>query len=200
MAFPEAIQALDEAILRSALGSPGWAVPVFWTLTMIGGGWGLLLLVPFVLRRTSRATALWLLAGVLVTSGLVSLLKAVFGRVRPCDALGWCTPVAVLSPGGHSFPSGHAAGSFAFSTFVALRVPKLRAPALVCAALIAWSRCMLGVHYPSDVLAGAAFGAVLGAVFAAAARAMEKRSAALAQKAPAGSDSQRQGAAEPDSM
>jgi undecaprenyl-diphosphatase len=39
-------------------------------------------------------------------------------------------------------------------------------PALLLSALIAWSRCMLGVHYPSDVLAGAALGAAVGATFA----------------------------------
>ena len=98
------------------------------------------------MKRTTRLAAVWMLAGVLVTSGLVSLLKMFFERTRPCDALGWCVPVAVLSPGGHSFPSGHAAGAFAFSAFVAMRVPSYGLPALVCAALIAWSRCMLGVH------------------------------------------------------
>jgi undecaprenyl-diphosphatase len=86
--------------------------------------------------------------------------------VRPCDALGWCAPLAVASPGGGSFPSGHAAGSFAFAAFVAVRAPRWAAPAFVWAALVACSRCVLGVHYPSDVLAGALLGGAVGAIFA----------------------------------
>jgi undecaprenyl-diphosphatase len=205
VAVPEAIQAIDEAILRSAVGFPGWAVPIFYALTVIGGGWGLLTILPFLLRRTTRLPALWLLAGVLVTSGLVSLLKPFFDRVRPCDALGWCTPVAVASPGGHSFPSGHAAGSFAFAAFLAVRAPKVRAPALVCAGLIAWSRCVLGVHYPSDVLVGAALGSIIGAAFAVRSMAMEKKlskkpSESAAQDPPSQKSSEREGAAEADPM
>lgn len=166
MALFETIQAADEAILRGALGSPSWSVLAFYVLTMIGGGLGLLAIVPFVLRRTSRVGALWLIASVLTASALVSIIKPLVGRTRPCDALGWCSSLVVASPGGHSFPSGHAAGSFAFGAFLAMRVPKLGAPALLLSTLIAWSRCVLGVHYPSDVLAGAALGALIGAAFA----------------------------------
>lgn len=214
MAFPEAIQAIDETILKNAVGTPGWAVPVFFTLTLIGGGWGLLLILPFVFRRTTRIAALCMLSGVLVTSGLVSLLKLAFARARPCDALGWCAAVVIPSPGGFSFPSGHAAGSFAFAAFVAMRVPKLGPFALLCATLIAWSRCILGVHYPSDVLAGSAFGASLGVLFAMASVALEKKVRARANASgpndkasealkPAlgdGTTSEGQRAAEPDSM
>jgi undecaprenyl-diphosphatase len=203
VAFPESIQAIDEAILRQAVGSPEWAVPLFFTLTLIGGGWGLLLILPFVIRKTTRVAGLCMLIGVLVTSGLVTLLKMLFERARPCDALGWCAPVAVLSPGGYSFPSGHAAGSFAFAAFVAMRVPKLGPPALLCAALIAWSRCMLGVHYPSDVLAGSLFGGTLGVASAMISVALEKR--VLAKTSPDArpireKSSERQGAAEADPM
>jgi len=210
VSFPESIQALDEAILRYAVGSPRWAVPIFYGLTVIGGGWGLLLILPFVIRRTTRIAALWMLSGVLITSGLVTLLKLLFERTRPCDALGWCAPVAVLSPGGYSFPSGHAAGSFAFAAFVAMRVPRLGPFALLCAALIAWSRCMLGVHYPSDVLAGSAFGGALGVAFALGSVAMEKKARAKNQaqnkdKTPQDpplkeQGSEGQGAAEADPM
>jgi undecaprenyl-diphosphatase len=168
VAPPEWVQSVDESLLRMAQGTPQVLVYVFWLLTVVGGGWGLFVLVPFVVRRGTRALALWLLGCQTLVSGCVSLFKLGFGRVRPCDALGWCPPVLVSSPGGYSFPSGHAAGSFAFATFVSLTAPKLAPVAMPLAVMIAWSRCVLGVHYPSDVLAGALFGAAMGATFAVA--------------------------------
>lgn len=166
MSVLQRIQGLDEAILRATAASPSWATAIFYVFTMLGGGIGLFVLVPFVIRKSTRLSALWLLLCVLITSGLVSLLKLVFERGRPCDVLGWCSPVRIPSPGGYSFPSGHAAGAFAFAVYVAIRVPKLRWIALFCALCIAWSRCMLLVHYPSDVFFGALFGGCLGALFA----------------------------------
>jgi undecaprenyl-diphosphatase len=164
------VQVLDERVLAWARGSPPPFVPMFHALTIIGGGWGLLALVPFLVRRASRMVTAWLLAAVTAQSALVSILKALVGRVRPCDALSWCVPIAVASPGGGSFPSGHAAGSFAFAAFVAVRDPRWAAPAFVWAALVAWSRCVLGVHYPSDIVAGALIGMAVGAALALASR------------------------------
>ena len=163
-----ALQSLDERVLLAARGEPPALVPFFHLLTVVGGGWGLLAFVPFLVRRATRAVTAWLLAAVVAQSALVSILKAVVGRVRPCDALGWCVPLPLgaASPGGHSFPSGHAAGSFAFAAFVALRAPRWAGPAFVWAALVAWSRVVLGVHYPSDVVAGALLGSVVGVGFA----------------------------------
>jgi undecaprenyl-diphosphatase len=168
--WPSAIQALDEACLAAVRGAPAALVPLFFVATIVGGGWGLLAVVPFALRPATRAATLWLLGAVVATSALVSIVKALVGRVRPCDALAWCAPIDVASPGGQSFPSGHAAGAFAFAAFVAVRAPRWAAPAFLWAAVVAWSRCVLGVHYPSDVLAGAALGAVVGVIFARSSR------------------------------
>jgi undecaprenyl-diphosphatase len=165
------IQAMDERIMHSVHGAPAALVPLFYVATVIGGGWGMLAFIPFVVRQATRAVTLRLLAAVVATSALVSLVKALVGRVRPCDALGWCNPIDIPSPGGHSFPSGHAAGSFAFAAFIALRAPRWAPLAFAWAALVAGSRCVLGVHYPSDVLVGAALGALVGALFARGRRA-----------------------------
>src|SRR5262249_42729441 len=134
-------------------------------MTIIGAGWGLFALVPLLFHASTRRATLWLGVAVALTSASVSLVKALVGRIRPCDALDWCAPL-VASPGGESFPSGHAAGSFAFAAFVGVRVPRLAAPALLYASVVAWSRCVLGVHYPSDVVAGSIFGAVIGIAIA----------------------------------
>jgi undecaprenyl-diphosphatase len=166
--WPSQIQALDEGLLLSARGVPLVLAPMFLVATVVGGGWGLLALVPFAVSRATRAVTLWLLAAIVAQSAVVAAIKALVGRVRPCDALAWCAPITVASPGGHSFPSGHAAGSFAFAAFIAVRAPRFAALAFAWAALVAWSRCFLGVHYPSDVLAGALLGGLVGAAFARA--------------------------------
>ena len=168
--WPAGIQALDERLLLTVHGAPAALVPIFFVATVVGGGWGLLAIVPFAVRRATRAAALWLLAAITTTSALVSLIKLAVGRVRPCDALGWCNPIDVRSPGGPSFPSGHAAGSFAFAAFVSVYAPRWAPLAFAWAALVAASRCVLGVHYPSDVLAGALLGATVGMLFARRAR------------------------------
>ncbi|MRG92442.1 phosphatase PAP2 family protein [Polyangium spumosum] len=123
-------------------------------------------LVPFLVREETRATTARLIAALVATSALVSTVKALVGRARPCDVLAACEPVFISSPGGHSFPSGHAAGSFAFAAFVASAWPRFAVPAFVFAALVAWSRCFLGVHYPSDILAGALVGTSIGLLVA----------------------------------
>ena len=158
------VQDFDVSVLQSARGKPGWAVPIFHVFTVVGGGWPLLWLVPFAIQRPTRAFALWLAGAVVLTSSVVNLIKEIVGRARPCDALGWCSAIEIASPGGHSFPSGHAAGSFAFAGFVAVRLPRWTLVAGLYAAIVAWSRCALGVHYPSDVLTGAVLGTMIGVV------------------------------------
>lgn len=170
MSFPAPIQALDERLLLSVHGSPAALVPLFVAATVIGAGWGMITFVPFAVRKATRAATLWLFAAIVATQTLVSLIKAIVGRVRPCDALSWCNPIDIASPGGQSFPSGHAAGSFAFAGFVAVWAPRWAPLAFAFAAVVASSRCVLGVHYPSDVLVGSVLGAVVGALFAREAR------------------------------
>jgi undecaprenyl-diphosphatase len=64
----------------------------------------------------------------------------------------------VRVPQDHSFPSGHAATSFACATVLASFAPRLAVPLYLLAAAIAYSRVYVGVHYPLDVLAGALLG------------------------------------------
>src|SRR5262249_9188243 len=100
------------------------------------------------------------------------LAKAAIGRARPSVAL---AGVRALfdAPTDPSFPSGHAAGAFAFAGFVATLVlaggaaPRplfLVAAACAVAAGAAPSRVCLGCHCPGDVAAGALVGAAMGAL------------------------------------
>jgi membrane-associated phospholipid phosphatase len=86
-------------------------------------------------------------------------IKAVFRRRRPqIDGL----PALVSTPTALSFPSAHASSSFAAARVYAGLVPA--APLYVTAAVMACSRVYLGVHYPSDVAAGALLGLAIGGV------------------------------------
>jgi membrane-associated phospholipid phosphatase len=65
-------------------------------------------------------------------------------------------------PTSTSFPSGHSASAAAFAVAVGDTIPALRVPLRVAAGTVAFSRVHTGVHYPGDVLVGAATGALLG--------------------------------------
>lgn len=89
------------------------------------------------------------------------LLKNLVARPRPYTQL----PQLVMlmpCPADHSFPSGHACSSFAVAGSLMWTMKRrwnlIRIPALALAVLIAFSRLYVGVHYPTDVLVGAAVG------------------------------------------
>lgn len=68
----------------------------------------------------------------------------------------------VPMPTSTSFPSGHSASALAFAVAVGDVLPSLRLPLRAVAATVAFSRVYTGVHYPGDVVVGAATGALLG--------------------------------------
>lgn len=88
-------------------------------------------------------------------------LKNIFQRPRPFD-----TPGALLDgdslliprPGEYSFPSGHTTSSFAAAVGIFLFNKKWGIPALIMAALIAYSRLYVYVHFPTDILGGILLG------------------------------------------
>ena len=119
----------------------------------------------------AAAVALWLrrplvllavVAAVEIASYLDGVLKTAIGRERPPLA---DPRVHALIPLPHdpSMPSGHALMAFAAAVVLGVAAPALRWPLLILATGIGLSRVYLGVHYPSDVLAGAAIGVAVGA-------------------------------------
>ncbi len=99
----------------------------------------------------------WIAAQV-VNGALTYSLKAGINRPRP--AVADPTLIALEDLRIHSFPSGHTSSAFALATSISLDHPKwyIIAPSYLYASLVGYSRCYLGVHYPSDVLAGAILG------------------------------------------
>jgi membrane-associated phospholipid phosphatase len=84
-------------------------------------------------------------------------IKVAVGRRRPAVE---DLPHLIATPTGLSFPSSHAASSFAAARAYGALLP--RPPLYATAAAMAFSRVYLGVHYPSDVAAGAALGLAIG--------------------------------------
>jgi undecaprenyl-diphosphatase len=97
------------------------------------------------------------------------VLKPVFSRTRPPYALE-SIRLLVDTTRSFSFPSVHASNAFAVAAFVSSFYPRTKIALYILAALIAYSRVYVGVHFPSDVLGGAALGLVLGLSAAIAAR------------------------------
>ena len=134
------------AIVRrfSALGEHG-------SLWLVLGGAGFAL--------DGRRRARWKRAGLTVGGAYLTStsIKVAIGRQRPVvEGL----PQLMATPTGLSFPSSHSSSSFAAAQAYSRLVP---AGVLYGIAVpMAMSRLFLGVHYPSDILAGAALGTVLG--------------------------------------
>ncbi len=156
---------VDQAVLlslyagdqpRLALAAMGFTYlgnwPTVVVATVLGAGW--------LLYRGKRRSALLLLIASFTGRGLVILAKAYFARMRPDEHL------RLAEVHYQSFPSGHSANSMIVYLGIALLAvehPEHRrwaiAAALLLTLLIGLSRPMLGVHWPSDVIAGWSFGA-----------------------------------------
>ena len=166
------IQQLDESILlfiQNNLRSPV-ATAILGFFSIIGNSgivWILLGLLLLAFRKTRRPglDMLLCLAFCFVINNLI--LKNLIDRTRPYEVIDGLT-IAIsrftnLDP--HSFPSGHACSSFACAFALTRAYGKKGALAYIPAVLISISRPYIGVHYLTDILAGAAVG-TLGAVFA----------------------------------
>jgi len=132
------------------------------------------LVVAFVRRRS--ALLLPLVTADLVADLLSDLIKALTDRPRPPAR--YPEPHALIGvPHDSSFPSGHAATSFACATVLSAYEPRLAPLWVVLASAVAFSRVYVGVHYPLDVICGAALGVGVGLAVLVATRALRRRGA-----------------------
>ena len=141
-------------------------------ITFFGdGGWIWIVLALMLLcipkyRQTGLTVGMALLMGLVVCN---LILKPLVGRIRPFDYewlhFGNAIPLLIEAPTDFSFPSGHTIASVEAATVLLLRHKKWGIPAFILAALIAFSRLYLYVHYPTDVLVSVVLG--IGIAFAA---------------------------------
>jgi undecaprenyl-diphosphatase len=111
--------------------------------------------------RRNPFFGLGLTAACVWSADLIALgIKAATGRPRPFEELP-AIDTLIGATVGQSLPSGHAATSFAGAVILTYLLPRGAALFFLLAVAISFSRIYVGVHYPSDVLAGAALGAVL---------------------------------------
>ncbi len=163
-----AIQSLDEAILlfvQDNIRTPAltFIMRLFSFLGDAGIMWIALgvLLLAFARTRRRGAGMLGALAVEYTICDLV--IKKLVLRPRPYLVISQLE-LLVAQESSTSFPSGHSASSFVCAYMLARMFGKKGAWAYLPASLIALSRIYVGVHYPSDVLAGVALGTLIGVV------------------------------------
>jgi undecaprenyl-diphosphatase len=126
-----------------------------------------LILILFVIsiRKKSRlikCNSIVLAIVFALSASMSFILKNMIYRTRPF--VGHLFIKKLSEAGNSSFPSGHTLEAFAMATTFALLFPnkKIAIPIFLWAFLVAYSRIALGVHYPTDVLAGMLIGAIVG--------------------------------------
>jgi undecaprenyl-diphosphatase len=129
-------------------GGDGWLWYAIGAIFLLFGG-----------ERRFPAVASGTIASALGVAIFLRLKKAA-GRLRPCafEPHCWAT---LLPPDQFSFPSGHTITAFAVTVSLGRFYPELSSGLLFCALCVAASRILLGMHFLSDVIAGAAIGMLL---------------------------------------
>ena len=143
--------------------TPPWLAHAFYAFTVLGRPMAYFIWIPliaFVTRSRGLRRSIYCAVSVALATASCEALKYAVGRPRPWRVLPQTHLIGglELDP---SFPSGHATASFAIAVALMLAFPRVRAWPMLGATLIALSRPIVGMHYPSDILAGAALGAAV---------------------------------------
>lgn len=146
--------------IRTPVGD--FIVPLITYLGEFGAVWIVLAIVLVAnkkYRKTGLIVAVALILDLIICNGI---LKNIFRRTRPCD-INTAVKLIIPHPSEYSFPSGHSAASFAAaSALLFAGQKKMSYWAFGLATLIAFTRLYLYVHFPTDVLGGAAAGFLAG--------------------------------------
>lgn len=118
----------------------------------------IVLLIPKKTRKVGIMSAVALLGSLIINNNII---KNLVQRPRPFVTF-TDLEIIIPTPSEFSFPSGHTSSSFAAAAVFYRFLPKkLGIPAVVLAGLIGFSRLYIGVHYPTDVIAGVVMGIFL---------------------------------------
>jgi undecaprenyl-diphosphatase len=148
-----------------------WLNPVFETLSRVGTFGLVWVAIALGLALAWRRWGLLLLTVVAVgvSDGATRGLKSLIDVERPSTHYARPEPL-VPAPNDTTFPSGHAATSFAAATILTAATPRYAPLWFLLALAIGFSRVYVGVHYPLDVVAGAAFGSAIALLLLAGVR------------------------------
>ena len=136
----------------------------FRALSWLGNGWlwyALLLVLPLIYGAEGLVASVHMTATAVIGLALYKLIKNRAVRERPYVTDG-AIECASAPLDRYSFPSGHTLHAVCFTLILTSYFPEWTAVLITVALLIALSRVILGLHYPTDVAAGAALGAALG--------------------------------------
>lgn len=171
----ETLTSVDQQILLFFNGNH---TPFFdEVMALITGKWiwipFYLILIDLLFKKLSTKCAVLTLVAVVLAIVLTdqfcaSLIRPIVARLRPCNPdnpfFEYITLVKGIQPKGYSWPSCHAANTFALATLLScvMKSRKFTIMMFAWAILVSISRLYCGVHYPSDILSGAIIGSLLG--------------------------------------
>ncbi len=160
------IEAIDHRLLNVIVAYR----KIYWTrfmrlLTRLGDGqlWFVVVLALTFLHIEHIRVFVHASFAFLIELTVYKLFKTYLPRMRPCELLPYITRL-ILPPDKNSFPSGHTAAAFVMVLLIATYAPVLFPVFLLLAIGIGLSRIYLGVHFPTDVLAGVFLGITSGIV------------------------------------
>ena len=152
----------------------GWLDPVMTFISSEMGWIPFYAVLLFFVFYKYHWKGLWVLLGVIVVITLsdqisASVFKPIFHRLRPCydPLIEDLVHLPNGKPGGHyGFISSHAANTFALASFIYMTMKKHYSKIgwlmFIWAAVVSYSRIYMGVHFPGDIICGAAVGMILG--------------------------------------
>lgn len=134
----------------------------FFTYLGNGGMFAIALALILLILPKTRRDGLVCACSLLVNALIVNVaLKNIIDRIRPYERI-QDLKLLIGVQSDSSFPSGHSAACFSVAVVLLIRVDKkLSIPVLLVSTVIAFSRLYVGVHYPSDVLAGIGVGTLV---------------------------------------